>query len=633
MAQLKDSLITGDLRVTGTIYGKATNAVLADEATAVRDKGNGTLTYLNYGASGMSTTSWVGSWDGYTLKAISPANLKTTMSLNNVENTKLSTWAGSSNITTIGTLSSGTVPWARLSNVPSASTSAAGIIQIGTGASNAAAGNHTHTTSLASDTGTSTVTLTSGGKFKLTAGGTSVIFTMPTSTNNAGTITGVTGSDGLIGSGTSGSVTIKHAAPSTSPAKTTSAVYPITIDKYGHITAAGNAVTIPAAVSVKGNAESSYRTGQVNLTSANIGAVALSGNETVSGNKTFSGQTTLSADSIYTVGTNTKIVANSAAIIQSPIPKYLWHDLFAFNYKVTPTYYITTNNSTWTEATLDKRPFAQKENFSYQVIKATGQTGSRWVWHNNAFSYSSGIWLVIGVAYASPVATATITFETSSDGNTWTTRFTNTHNTSSAPIWCYLNGGYGADSYLRLTITKDTSDTTKVFNINAIKLLTVRWGDQGGGSEYEYPYSWDENKNVTFPAQVTATTLAGNLNWSYIQNKPTIPTIGTGANNAAAGNHTHPIKTITGTIPTSTSSPWTINATNKTVQISDSKITAKSVLQWGLASTATQAQYEAFAEAQFIDSTTAAGSATIKALGTMPTIAIPIVIHILGETE
>lgn len=62
-------------------------------------------------------------------------------------------------------------------------------------------------------------------------------------TTNVGTITGVTGSDGLTGSGTSGSVTIKHAAPSTSPAKTTSAVYPITIDKYGHITAAGTAVT------------------------------------------------------------------------------------------------------------------------------------------------------------------------------------------------------------------------------------------------------------------------------------------------------------------------------------------------------------------------------------------------------
>ena len=67
-------------------------------------------------------------------------------------------------------------------------------------------------------------------------------------TKNSGTITGVTGSNGLTGSGTSGSVTISHAAPSTSPAKTTSAVYPITIDQYGHITAAGSAVTIPTQV-------------------------------------------------------------------------------------------------------------------------------------------------------------------------------------------------------------------------------------------------------------------------------------------------------------------------------------------------------------------------------------------------
>ena len=66
-------------------------------------------------------------------------------------------------------------------------------------------------------------------------------------TKNSGTITGVTGSNGLTGSGTSGSVTISHAAPSTAPTKSTSAVYPITIDKYGHITAAGSAVTIPAA--------------------------------------------------------------------------------------------------------------------------------------------------------------------------------------------------------------------------------------------------------------------------------------------------------------------------------------------------------------------------------------------------
>ena len=54
---------------------------------------------------------------------------------------------------------------------------------IGTTASTAAAGNHTHTASLATDTGTSAITLAYSGKYKLTAGGQSVIFTMPASDN------------------------------------------------------------------------------------------------------------------------------------------------------------------------------------------------------------------------------------------------------------------------------------------------------------------------------------------------------------------------------------------------------------------------------------------------------------------
>lgn len=43
---------------------------------------------------------------------------KAKVGLSAVENTALSGWAGSSNVTTIGTLIAGTVPWARLSNIP-----------------------------------------------------------------------------------------------------------------------------------------------------------------------------------------------------------------------------------------------------------------------------------------------------------------------------------------------------------------------------------------------------------------------------------------------------------------------------------------------------------------------------------
>ena len=49
--------------------------------------------------------------------------------------------------------------------------------------------NHTHTASLATDTGTSAITLAYGGKYKLTAGGQSVIFTMPASDNTNTTYT------------------------------------------------------------------------------------------------------------------------------------------------------------------------------------------------------------------------------------------------------------------------------------------------------------------------------------------------------------------------------------------------------------------------------------------------------------
>ena len=56
-------------------------------------------------------------------------------------------------------------------------------LALGTSSTTAAKGNHTHTASLAEDTGTSEITLAHGGKYKLTAGGDNVIFTMPADSN------------------------------------------------------------------------------------------------------------------------------------------------------------------------------------------------------------------------------------------------------------------------------------------------------------------------------------------------------------------------------------------------------------------------------------------------------------------
>ena len=69
-------------------------------------------------------------------------------------------------------------------NLPTASTSAAGIVQLGTTSGTAAEGNHTHTTTLATDSGSASVTLAHNTTYKLTAGGTSVIFKTPTDNNS-----------------------------------------------------------------------------------------------------------------------------------------------------------------------------------------------------------------------------------------------------------------------------------------------------------------------------------------------------------------------------------------------------------------------------------------------------------------
>ena len=78
--------------------------------------------------------------------------------------------------------------WAKAASKPSYTASEVG----------ASASDHTHDITLATDTGTSTVTLASAGKYKLTAGGKSVVFTMPTIPTVNYPVTSVAGRTGAI---------------------------------------------------------------------------------------------------------------------------------------------------------------------------------------------------------------------------------------------------------------------------------------------------------------------------------------------------------------------------------------------------------------------------------------------------
>ena len=251
---------------------------------------------------------------------------------------------------------------------------------------------------------------------------------------------------------------------------------------------------------VKGNAESTYRTGQVNLTAANVGAVATSGNETVSGNKTFSGTTSLTAGSTYPAQMGTVIPANSSAIIQSPVPKYLWHDLWAFCRATTPTYYTTTDGTNWTQGTLDKRLFGHANAWGVSNVISNTISGSRWVWHGGGFAYCSGAWLALGVAYSDKIAKFDLKLEGTSDATatspTWTELCSVTNaRYNQTPIWIKTNGPSVND--VRLTITRASGEaTTTMLPLCSIMWLSSRWGNQGRGEEYEHPYSWDSNYNI-----------------------------------------------------------------------------------------------------------------------------------------
>jgi len=193
------------------------------------------------------------------------SNLKTDLSLNNVENTALSTWAGSTNITTLGTIGTGT--W-------SATTIAAN--KGGTGQSSYAVGDLLYadtssTLAKLADVATGNALLAGGvgvapswGKIGLT---THVTGTLPVANGGTGDTT-YTNGQLLIGNSTgntltkatltqgtaiditnsTGSITIGHNDTSTlSGAQGSNGIASFTVDGMGHVTAVTTATYLTAA--------------------------------------------------------------------------------------------------------------------------------------------------------------------------------------------------------------------------------------------------------------------------------------------------------------------------------------------------------------------------------------------------
>jgi hypothetical protein len=179
--------------------------------------------------------------------------------------------------------------------------------------------------------------------------------------------------------------------------------------------------------------------------------------------------------------------------------KNLWHDLLRFNYMWgTPTF--ETYTGSWASDTLNTAVFSGNQFNNIAIVDGTTKTAARWTWNNSNIAFSYSQWWLIGFAYAGVTTPAhTVLIESSADGSSWTTR-TNVSgvaaNGDPGPVlfWQPYHSGH---TYMRLTITSTNGVS---INLAAIQAMSPRWGNQGGGAEYELPYAWDINRRITLNA-------------------------------------------------------------------------------------------------------------------------------------
>lgn len=198
--------------------------------------------------------------------------------------------------------------------------------------------------------------------------------------------------------------------------------------------------------------------------------------------------------------------------------KYLYHDIAAFCNVTTPTYYISTNGTTFTESTCNKEIFSAKEDYRVDTVTDTIKA-VYWLWTTNV-QWSQINSFMIGWAFISTHATVNVKFE-GYINDAWETLFEKIGETANAQPKTYiLTKSVGEHSKVRLTITRTSSSGTAP--ICGIKLLTSRWGDQGKGSEYEKPYKAEwvnaNQANLSIQPWSNNTTYLGTStnNWAGI---------------------------------------------------------------------------------------------------------------------
>ncbi len=219
------------------------------------------------------------------------------------------------------------------------------------------------------------------------------------------------------------------------------------------------------------------------------------------------------------VATNNDLNPSADWAWASPIAKYLWHDLLAFR---AAKFESSTDGATWTQNTAEnytKMVTNQKESQELTIIDDS-KPYCRFTWLPSTTSKTwhacQAQWLVIGFTWVSSAATCTIKFQTTSDGGTtWTDACSVSVAGNSTPHWIKLDSSKWSNCYgVRLIFTRTSSAGSTA--ISSVKWLTPRWGNQGFGSEAEFPYEWNNNQDIYPRAAKTSSLGLSSKEWANV---------------------------------------------------------------------------------------------------------------------
>jgi hypothetical protein len=152
----------------------------------------------------------------------------------------------------------------------------------------------------------------------------------------------------------------------------------------------------------------------------------------------------------------------------------------------------------WTSTTVPAALF--KGGSNGLIIITNGWEGYRVTWTSFPYCYLETLF----VAFTTSGHSMTIKVETSADGSTWTNRFTTSDVSGQPGNYSYKKYfNTSGTPYLRITFTPTWNASYPSNNIN---LYNIRYF--GGYPMYgQTPlYTWDENRNITLPANLSVTS-------------------------------------------------------------------------------------------------------------------------------